>query len=69
MLDVSLRGEMVTPVARLLCEMEVPFVIASAYGRTEMPDDAALTGAPLLGKPVAPARLLAALSALLHDAA
>lgn len=65
LLDVNLRGEMVTPVARLLRQMEVPFVLASAYGRTELPDDEALTGAPFLGKPTAPARLLAVLGELL----
>ncbi|MFP5405624.1 MAG: hypothetical protein ACLGHY_04560 [Gammaproteobacteria bacterium] len=52
-------------MARLLREMEVPFVLASAYGRTELPDDEALTGAPFLGKPTAPARLLAVLGELL----
>jgi CheY-like chemotaxis protein len=59
LLDVNLKGEMVTPVARLLREMGVPFVLASAYGRAELPDDEALTEAPFLGKPTGPARLLA----------
>lgn len=66
LLDVNLRGEMVTPVARLLRQMGVPFVLASAYARTELPDDEALTGAPYLGKPAPPAQLLAMVGELLR---
>ena len=69
LLDVNLKGEMVTPVARLLRQMGVPFVLASAYGRTELPDDEALTGAPYLGKPTAPARLLAMVGQMLRGSA
>ena len=65
-LDVNLKGEMVTPVARLLREMKVPFVLASAYGRSELPDDEALAGAPSVGKPTEPARLLVVLEELLR---
>ncbi|MBP1807713.1 response regulator [Rubellimicrobium aerolatum] len=68
-LDVNLRGEMVTPVARLLRKMAVPFALASAYGRKEMPEDEALAGAVHLGKPTGPAKLLAALSDLLSGEA
>lgn len=63
-LDVSLRDGMVTPVARLLRVMDVPFVVASAYGRAALPDDEVLTSAEYLGKPTAPARLLAAMQDL-----
>lgn len=63
-LDVSLRGEMVTPVARLLHEMGVPFVVASAHSRAALPDDEVLVAAEYLGKPTAPARLLAAMQNL-----
>ena len=66
-LDVNLKGEMVTPVARLLHQMGVPFVLASAYGRTELPDDEALTGAPFLGKPTASARLLTMVGQMLSS--
>lgn len=68
-LDVNLRGETVTPVARLLGRMGVPYVIASAYGHALLPDDEALRGAPSLGKPTAPATLLASLGELLRDEA
>ena len=68
-LDVNLKGEMVTPVARLLRQMGVPFVLASAYGCTELPDDEALAGAPFLGKPTASARLLAVVGEMLRGPA
>ena len=66
LLDVNLKGEMVTPVARLLRQMGVPFVLASAYGRAELPDDEALAGAPLMVKPTAPTRLLAMVGEMLR---
>jgi DNA-binding response OmpR family regulator len=62
LLDVNLRGEMVTPVAERLRVLGVPFVLASAY------DDAArlaalgLSGAPNMGKPAGERVLLAALA-------
>lgn len=51
-LDVSLRGERITPVAKVLIAMEVPFVLATAY----LPADLAATEPVLatvrnLGKP------------------
>jgi DNA-binding response OmpR family regulator len=64
-LDVNLRGETVTPVARVLREMRVPFALASAYGLALLPSDEVLTNAPHLGKPMAPATLLAAMTDLL----
>lgn len=64
-LDMNLRGEIVTPVARLLRQMAVPFALASAYGRKELPEDETLEGASHLGKPTAPAKLLAAMNDLL----
>lgn len=65
-LDVNLQGEMVTPLARLLREMEVPFAIASAYDRNELPADEALRNAPLLGKPTPPDRLLSMVAEMLR---
>ena len=60
LLDVNLRGEIVTPVAAALQRAEVPFLLASAYGAAEL----ARWGldARNLGKPVEPERLLAALA-------
>ena len=60
LLDVNLRGELVTPVAEQLRVRGVPFVVVSAYrhpGRMA----AALAGAPAVGKPIDERRLLAAL--------
>lgn len=60
-LDVSLRGERVTPVAETLRAMGVPFVLASAYGGADLASDAVLAGARNVGKPTRPAVLLGAL--------
>ena len=60
LLDLNLRGELVTPVAEQLRARGVPFVVVSAYrhpGRMA----AALAGAPAVGKPIDERRLLAAL--------
>jgi two-component system, response regulator PdtaR len=59
-LDVNLRGELVTPVAEALRALAVPFVLASAYGRPDL-GAAVLAAAPNVGKPTAEGRLLAAL--------
>jgi len=64
-LDVSLRGERVTPVAETLRAMGVPFVLASAYGGSELDGDAVLAGARNVGKPTTDAVLLRALKGLL----
>jgi two-component system, response regulator PdtaR len=61
LLDVNLRGEMVTPVAGRLRALGVPFVLASAYDRPELAA-AELAGAPNVGKPTSERRLLAALA-------
>jgi two-component system, response regulator PdtaR len=61
LLDVNLRGEMVTPVAGRLRALGVPFVLASAYDRPELAA-AGLAGAPNVGKPTSERRLLAALA-------
>ena len=64
-LDLNLRNEMVTPVAQVLRRMAVPFAIASAYGTSAWPQDDALHGAPSLGKPTSPTKLIALLQELL----
>jgi DNA-binding response OmpR family regulator len=64
-LDVSLRGERVTPVAEALRAMRVPFVLTSAYGGEDLAPDAALACARNVGKPARLAVLLGALRDLL----
>jgi CheY-like chemotaxis protein len=61
LLDVNLRGELVTPVAEELRARGVPFMLASAYDRLG-PAAAALAGALNVGKPTDERRLLAALA-------
>ena len=61
LLDVNLRGEPVTPVAEALRARDIPFVLASAYGRAQLTAEV-LAGAPNVGKPVNTRRLLAALA-------
>jgi CheY-like chemotaxis protein len=61
LLDVDLRGELVTPVAAALRARGVPFVLVSAYDRPDLLAPA-LAGAPSLGKPADERRLLAALA-------
>jgi DNA-binding response OmpR family regulator len=60
LLDVNLRGVMVTPVAERLRARGIPFVLASAYDSAQLAV-MGLAGAPQLGKPTPPQRLLAAL--------
>jgi DNA-binding response OmpR family regulator len=64
-LDMNLRNEMVTPVAQILRQMAVPFAIASAYGTSAWLHDDALNGAPSLGKPTSPTKLIAVMQELL----
>jgi CheY-like chemotaxis protein len=61
LLDVNLRGETVTPVAEALRTRGVPFMLASAYDRSDLVAPA-LAGVVNLGKPVSDRRLLAALA-------
>jgi DNA-binding response OmpR family regulator len=65
-LDLSLRNEMVTPVAQVLRRMKVPFVIASAFGAALWPRDAALDGVQNLGKPTPPKALITAMRGLVR---
>ncbi len=51
-LDINLCGIAVTPVARTLREMNVPFAIASAYRMSDFPVDDALREAVHVGKPI-----------------
>ena len=62
LLDVNLKGEMVTPVAEALRARGVPFVLASAYGSAQLLSAAVLAAAPKVSKPTSERRLLAALA-------
>jgi two-component system, response regulator PdtaR len=64
-LDVNLRGMAVTPVARTLREINIPFVIASAYRNADLPVDEALREVVNVGKPVQVVALLEILRRLL----
>lgn len=48
-LDITIRGGMVYPVADILRQREVPFVLASGYGEWALPE--AYQGLPRLQKP------------------
>lgn len=50
-LDLNLRGERSTPVARALLAAGVPFVLATGYARSHL-DEPELAEAPLVPKPV-----------------
>jgi DNA-binding NtrC family response regulator len=66
LLDVVLRnGERVTPVARVLAAMEVPFMLASAQDAEHLAQEEVLTGAINVGKPVDAQALTQQLQALL----
>src|SRR4051812_30509792 len=56
-LDVELAGERVTPVAELLREMLVPFILASGYGAAELCAEPVLRDAVNVGKPSRAERL------------
>jgi hypothetical protein len=50
-MDVTLVGEKVTPVAILLQSLGIPFVLATASDRAELARHQILAGARNLGKP------------------
>ena len=64
-LDVALRNDLVSSVARTLDAMGVPFLVASAYSPQALWAEPLLAGARMLGKPTNPAELVAALRGLL----
>lgn len=65
-LDLNLRGEKSTPVARALKATGVPLVLATGYSRHQL-DDPVLLEAPLIPKPVNPRELVLVLSGLLSS--
>lgn len=67
LLDVNLRGAMVTPVAQALDERGVPFALVTAYAVAEL-GEPRLRQAPRVGKPFAAATLVRAVARLGSDA-
>lgn len=63
-LDLNLRGELVTPVARRLRQMGVPFVLSTAYNHLRDGEEE-FTGVENLGKPLASARCVEVLGEML----
>lgn len=64
-LDLNLRGELVTPVARRLREMGVPFVLSTAYNHLRSESEEAFSGVENLGKPLASTRCVQVLGEIL----
>lgn len=63
-LDLDLGGELVTPVARTLRDLGVPFVLATAYNHLRG-GEAEFSGVENLGKPVASVRCVEVLGEML----
>lgn len=63
-LDVNLAGEMVYPVAEVLAERGVPFLVLSGYGATALPADRKHW--PICGKPFRMNELVATLAGLMR---
>jgi two-component system, response regulator PdtaR len=66
-LDVSLAGEWVTPVAVVLRAMFVPFILTSAYGSADLHAEPVLRNAVNVGKPSRSELLLKELHDLLRS--
>lgn len=65
-LDVNLEGQEVFPVAEILATRNLPFIFASGYGHTALPEP--FRDRPTLQKPFQAAQLEAALKNLLQTA-
>jgi two-component SAPR family response regulator len=63
LLDINLRGEMVSPLAAQLRERGVPFVLTSAYSEHELPPG--LTGETQVRKPFTDKEVLESLASVL----
>lgn len=61
-LDINLAGQVSTPVADRLVEMEIPFVVATGYDAAGLPERH--RGAPVLSKPYDPQELVLMLERL-----
>jgi two-component system, response regulator PdtaR len=66
LLDINLRGQFVTPVARRLEALGVPFVLSSAYAAYAAALDDVFVGAPMLDKPVRDAQLISVLTGVVN---
>ena len=66
LLDMNLRGELVSPVAQALTAIGVPFCFMTGHGANAA---TGYPGAPTLGKPFDQARLRSALTQLLSKVA
>jgi DNA-binding response OmpR family regulator len=61
-LDMNLNGVPSTPIARVLQERGIPFVVVTGYSAESVPD-AAYEGARIVRKPFTPAELVTAVKA------
>jgi two-component system, response regulator PdtaR len=66
-LDVSLAGEWVTPVAEVLRAMFVPFILASGFSAADLNAEPVLRDAVNVGKPARSERLLKELRGVLRS--
>ena len=62
LLDVNLRGKLVTPVAERLRSLGIPFVVSSAYPSFDFRGSQLFMDAQHLGKPIDEKRLVEALN-------
>ena len=66
-LDVNLRGVMVTPVAEALAQQDIPFVLATAYHSSRLQGSALLAKAVNIGKPIGERRLTQTIMQVMRD--
>lgn len=66
-LDINLRGEFVTPVARRLEALDVPFVLYSSYAEYAATLDKVFAGAPTLSKPVRDQQMVSAVTGIINS--
>lgn len=64
-LDVTIRGGQVFPVAEKLIERGIPFILASGYGEWALPEG--MRNRPRLTKPFTSEELMAAITALRNE--
>jgi len=64
LLDVSLNGKQIFPVAEFLSDQGIPFAFASGYGRAGLPEE--FRNRPIVPKPFQIQDLSAALTAALR---
>jgi DNA-binding response OmpR family regulator len=64
-LDINLAGRMVFPVAEILVQRNVPFLLLSGYGDKALPNDRQHW--PICGKPFRLDELVSALSRLINQ--